>query len=149
MFGQRLPLALFVALFLLHTIMFMFDQRFPALGLFHLFNFLSSYLHCCFRCFFLKIVRSGKQIIVFFRSNAVSILHTVDYIGVSFCFLTVLDFLCVSFSVPYELSLEGMNEPWVETFLSRIRARQERCNQIWISLQMEVTACYPQAIALQ
>ncbi|PHU03087.1 hypothetical protein BC332_28338 [Capsicum chinense] len=54
----------------------------------------------------------------------------------------------MSFSVPYDLSLEGMTEPWVETFLTRIRARQERCSQIWISLQMEVNACYPQAIAL-
>ncbi|XP_059310497.1 uncharacterized protein LOC132061849 isoform X3 [Lycium ferocissimum] len=54
----------------------------------------------------------------------------------------------MSFSVPYDLSLEGMNEPWAETFLTHIRARQERCNQIWTSLQMEVRACYPQAIAL-
>ncbi|CAN4119752.1 unnamed protein product [Withania somnifera] len=54
----------------------------------------------------------------------------------------------MSFSVPYDLSLEGMNEPWVETFLTCIRARQERCNHIWTSLQLEVTACYPQAIAL-
>ncbi|XP_049375641.1 uncharacterized protein LOC125840716 isoform X2 [Solanum verrucosum] len=54
----------------------------------------------------------------------------------------------MSFSVPYDLSLEGMNEPWVETFLTRITAKQERCNQIWTSLQMEVNACYPQAIAL-
>lgn len=54
----------------------------------------------------------------------------------------------MSFSVPYDLSLEGMDEPWVETFLTRIKAKQERCNQIWTSLQMEVNACYPQAIAL-
>ncbi|XP_049380384.1 uncharacterized protein LOC125845034 isoform X2 [Solanum stenotomum] len=54
----------------------------------------------------------------------------------------------MSFSVPYDLSLEGMDEPWVETFLTRIKAKQERCNQIWTSLQMEVNTCYPQAIAL-
>lgn len=54
----------------------------------------------------------------------------------------------MSFSVPYDLSLEGMDEPWVETFLTRVKAKQERCNQIWTSLQMEVNACYPQAIAL-
>ncbi|KAJ8560374.1 hypothetical protein K7X08_004432 [Anisodus acutangulus] len=54
----------------------------------------------------------------------------------------------MSFSVPYDLSSEGMNEPWAETFLTHIRARQGRCNQVWTSLQMEVRACYPQAIAL-
>ncbi|XP_009767312.1 uncharacterized protein [Nicotiana sylvestris] len=54
----------------------------------------------------------------------------------------------MSFSVPYDLSLEGMNEPWAEAFLTHIKTKQERCDQVWTSLQMEVRACYPQAIAL-
>ncbi|KAG5530780.1 hypothetical protein RHGRI_025678 [Rhododendron griersonianum] len=53
-----------------------------------------------------------------------------------------------SFSVPYELSLEGRNEPWAETFISQMRAKWERCKQVWGSLHMEVSSCYPQAIVL-
>ncbi|KAH9606889.1 hypothetical protein KSS87_019723 [Heliosperma pusillum] len=54
----------------------------------------------------------------------------------------------MSFSVPYDLSINGRNEPWAETFWLQIQAKQERCKQVWRSLQMEVAECYPQAIAL-
>ncbi|GMH28605.1 hypothetical protein Nepgr_030448 [Nepenthes gracilis] len=54
----------------------------------------------------------------------------------------------LSFSVPYDLSMEGSNEPWAEAFLLHMQAKWERCKQAWRSLQMEVTQCYPQAIAL-
>jgi len=54
----------------------------------------------------------------------------------------------MSFSVPYELSLEGKNEPWAEAFLGQMRAKWERCKQVWGSLHMEVSSCYPQAIVL-
>ncbi|XAR54546.1 hypothetical protein NMG60_11029725 [Bertholletia excelsa] len=54
----------------------------------------------------------------------------------------------MSFSVPYDLSLEGSNEPWAKEFLTRMHARRERCKQVWSSLHMEVNGCYPQAIVL-
>ncbi|XVF65588.1 hypothetical protein PTKIN_Ptkin09bG0260600 [Pterospermum kingtungense] len=54
----------------------------------------------------------------------------------------------MSFSVPYDLSMRGSNEPWAETFLARMQSKWERCKQTWSSLEMEVTECYPQAIAL-
>lgn len=54
----------------------------------------------------------------------------------------------LSFSVPYELSMEGSNEPWAETFLVRLQAKWGGCKQTWSSLEMEVSECYPQAIAL-
>lgn len=53
----------------------------------------------------------------------------------------------MSFSVPYELSVEGSNEPWAEAFLAQMKARWESCKHVWGSLEMEVSACYPQAIA--
>uniref|UniRef100_A0A5B7B4A1 Uncharacterized protein n=1 Tax=Davidia involucrata TaxID=16924 RepID=A0A5B7B4A1_DAVIN len=54
----------------------------------------------------------------------------------------------MSFSVPYDLSLEGSNEPWAQAFLACTKARWESCKQVWGSLQMEVSGCYPQAIVL-
>ncbi|XWS13213.1 hypothetical protein CRYUN_Cryun36dG0018300 [Craigia yunnanensis] len=54
----------------------------------------------------------------------------------------------MSFSVPYDLSMRGSNEPWAEMFLARILSKWERCKQTWSSLKMEVSECYPQAIAL-
>ncbi|KAF5949537.1 hypothetical protein HYC85_011530 [Camellia sinensis] len=53
-----------------------------------------------------------------------------------------------SFSVPYDLSLEGSSEPWAVAFLARVQAKWERCKQVWGSLHMEVNGCYPQAIVL-
>ncbi|KMT15772.1 hypothetical protein BVRB_3g057470 [Beta vulgaris subsp. vulgaris] len=54
----------------------------------------------------------------------------------------------MSFSVPYDLSMEGRNEPWAEAFWLQVQAKHEKCKQVWSSLQMEVNECYPQAIAL-
>ncbi|KAL7217489.1 hypothetical protein ACSBR2_010861 [Camellia fascicularis] len=54
----------------------------------------------------------------------------------------------MSFSVPYDLSLEGSSEPWAVAFLARVQAKWERCKQVWGSLHMEVNGCYPQAIVL-
>ncbi|PIN11895.1 hypothetical protein CDL12_15497 [Handroanthus impetiginosus] len=54
----------------------------------------------------------------------------------------------MSFTVPYELSLEGSNEPWAAAFLAEMRGKWENCKHIWSSLHMEVSGCYPQAIAL-
>ncbi|KAL2507267.1 hypothetical protein Fot_30914 [Forsythia ovata] len=54
----------------------------------------------------------------------------------------------MSFTVPFDLSSEGNNEPWAKAFLARIQGRWERCKHVWGSLQMEVSGCYPQAIVL-
>lgn len=54
----------------------------------------------------------------------------------------------MSFSIPYELSLDGSDEPWAKAFLARMQTKLERCKQVWGSVQMEVRSCYPQAIAL-
>ncbi|GMI92958.1 hypothetical protein like AT3G59490 [Hibiscus trionum] len=54
----------------------------------------------------------------------------------------------MSFSVPYELSMRGSNEPWAEMFLAGLQSKWGRSKQTWSSLEMEVTECYPQAIAL-
>ncbi|XP_040999972.1 uncharacterized protein LOC121246054 [Juglans microcarpa x Juglans regia] len=51
----------------------------------------------------------------------------------------------LSFSVPYELSMGGSNEPWAEAFLAHMQDKWGSCKQVWRSLQMEVSACYPQA----
>ncbi|KAL8479556.1 hypothetical protein ACS0TY_026454 [Phlomoides rotata] len=53
-----------------------------------------------------------------------------------------------SFTVPYDLSLEGYNEAWAKSFLAHMQRRWENCKHIWGSLNMEVHGCYPQAIAL-
>lgn len=53
-----------------------------------------------------------------------------------------------SFSVPYDLSMGGSNEPWAKAFMAHLEAKWEKCNQVWRSLQMEVSECPPQAIAL-
>ncbi|KAI3676810.1 hypothetical protein L1987_86423 [Smallanthus sonchifolius] len=54
----------------------------------------------------------------------------------------------MSFSVPFELSIDGDNEAWAGAFLACMKSRWENCKHIWGSLQMEVSATYPQAIAL-
>lgn len=54
----------------------------------------------------------------------------------------------MSFSVPYDLSMDGRSEPWAEAFWVEVQAKWERCKQVWRSMQMEVSECYPQAIAL-
>ncbi|KAI3743045.1 hypothetical protein L1987_60747 [Smallanthus sonchifolius] len=54
----------------------------------------------------------------------------------------------MSFSVPFELSIDGDNEVWAGAFLARMKARWENCKHVWGSLRMEVNATYPQAIAL-
>ncbi|KAJ0972342.1 hypothetical protein J5N97_020301 [Dioscorea zingiberensis] len=54
----------------------------------------------------------------------------------------------MSFTVPYELSQRADKEPWAEAFLTHILAKLESCRQIWMHLRMEVSECYPQAIAL-
>ncbi|MFS7988671.1 hypothetical protein Hanom_Chr11g01037651 [Helianthus anomalus] len=54
----------------------------------------------------------------------------------------------MSFSVPYELSIDGDDEAWAEAFLSRMKVRWENCKHVWGTLRMEVNATYPQAIAL-
>ncbi|KAL9249129.1 hypothetical protein AKJ16_DCAP01833 [Drosera capensis] len=53
----------------------------------------------------------------------------------------------MSFSVPYDLSMDGGNEPWAEAFLLRMKAKWERCKHAWRFLKLEVVQCYPQAIA--
>ncbi|KAG2242463.1 hypothetical protein Bca52824_095690 [Brassica carinata] len=53
-----------------------------------------------------------------------------------------------SFSVPYELSMGGSKEVWAEAFLERMSTRWEECKQIWSSLDLQVSECYPQAIVL-
>ncbi|CAH8269163.1 unnamed protein product [Arabidopsis lyrata] len=53
-----------------------------------------------------------------------------------------------SFSVPYDLSMEGSKEVWAETFLERMSSRWEECKHIWRSLDLQVSECYPQAIVL-
>ncbi|KAH6816052.1 hypothetical protein C2S53_011808 [Perilla frutescens var. hirtella] len=54
----------------------------------------------------------------------------------------------MSFTVPRDLSSEGSNEPWAKSFLADMHERWEKCKHIWGSLHMEVSGCYPQAIAL-
>jgi hypothetical protein len=53
-----------------------------------------------------------------------------------------------SFTVPYDLSMGGSNEQWAEAFLANMQEKWGRCKQVWRSLQMEVSECYPQAIVL-
>ncbi|KAL6582127.1 hypothetical protein OROMI_006141 [Orobanche minor] len=55
----------------------------------------------------------------------------------------------MSFTVPYELSMEGSNELWAESFLAQMKGRWENnCKHVWESLHMEVICSYPQAIVL-
>lgn len=54
----------------------------------------------------------------------------------------------MSFTAPYDLSMDGGSEPWAEAFMSRIRAKLEGCKRCWRSLRMEVSECCPQAIVL-
>ncbi|KAG8369513.1 hypothetical protein BUALT_Bualt14G0021400 [Buddleja alternifolia] len=43
----------------------------------------------------------------------------------------------VSLTVPYDLSLEGGNEPWAKSFLAQMQSRWEKCKRVWGSLHME------------
>ncbi|KAJ6690961.1 UPF0739 PROTEIN C1ORF74 [Salix koriyanagi] len=54
----------------------------------------------------------------------------------------------LSFSVPYELSMGGSNEPWAVEFLAQMQTKSAKCKPTWRSLKMEVSECYPQAIVL-
>ncbi|CAN1845563.1 hypothetical protein LINPERHAP1_LOCUS37888 [Linum perenne] len=54
----------------------------------------------------------------------------------------------MSFSVPYELSMRGRKEEWAEAFLERLQMKWEKCRETWVSLEMEVEECHPQAIVL-
>ncbi|KAH8484295.1 hypothetical protein H0E87_028665 [Populus deltoides] len=54
----------------------------------------------------------------------------------------------LSFSVPYELSMGGSNEPWAVAFLAQMQTKWAKCKPTWRSLKMEVSECYPQAIVL-
>ncbi|KAJ4822681.1 hypothetical protein Tsubulata_027245 [Turnera subulata] len=54
----------------------------------------------------------------------------------------------MSFSVPYELSMGGSNEPWAKAFMAQLQSKWEKCKQTWRSLHLEVDECYPQAIVL-
>ncbi|KAH9783557.1 hypothetical protein KPL71_009355 [Citrus sinensis] len=44
----------------------------------------------------------------------------------------------MSFSVPYELSMEGSNEPWAEMFLAKMQSKWAKCDPTWRTLQMEM-----------
>ncbi|KAK9138771.1 hypothetical protein Sjap_009365 [Stephania japonica] len=44
----------------------------------------------------------------------------------------------MSFSVPYDLSMGGKNEPWAEAFLARMLAKLENCKHVWRNLELEV-----------
>lgn len=54
----------------------------------------------------------------------------------------------MSFSVPYDLSMGGSEEPWAVKFLAFMQSNWEKSKQTWLSLRMEVGECYPQAIVL-
>ncbi|EYU37374.1 hypothetical protein ABFS82_07G087700 [Erythranthe guttata] len=54
----------------------------------------------------------------------------------------------MSFTVPYDLSMEGSSEAWAKSFFAEMQVKWDKCKHIWGSLHMEVNACYPQAIAL-
>ncbi|KAJ0092150.1 hypothetical protein Patl1_26416 [Pistacia atlantica] len=54
----------------------------------------------------------------------------------------------MSFSVPYDLSMGGSKEPWAEIFLAKMQSKWGKCKQTWRTLKMEVSECFPQAIAL-
>ncbi|CAN1335225.1 hypothetical protein LINPERPRIM_LOCUS36673 [Linum perenne] len=54
----------------------------------------------------------------------------------------------MSFSVPYELSMRGRKEEWAEAFLERLQMKWKKCRETWVSLEMEVEECHPQAIVL-
>ncbi|GKC08507.1 RNA-directed DNA polymerase, eukaryota, reverse transcriptase zinc-binding domain protein [Tanacetum coccineum] len=82
-----------------------------------------------------------------FSVNADAIGNVAMCSGISLVFGETDEFEC-SFSVPYDLSIDGDSEVWAEAFLARMKARWEGCKHVWGSLRMDVTATYPQAIAL-
>uniref|UniRef100_A0A7N0TVM7 Uncharacterized protein n=2 Tax=Kalanchoe fedtschenkoi TaxID=63787 RepID=A0A7N0TVM7_KALFE len=52
----------------------------------------------------------------------------------------------LSFTVPYDLSTRGSNEPWAKEFLAHMEAKLARFRGAWKSLHMEVSEFNPQAI---
>ncbi|KAL0918869.1 hypothetical protein M5K25_010914 [Dendrobium thyrsiflorum] len=54
----------------------------------------------------------------------------------------------LSFSVPYELSCNRDKELWAKAFFAHLLAKFETCKQVWSSIRLEVTECFPQAIVL-
>ncbi|XP_020698782.1 uncharacterized protein LOC110111314 isoform X2 [Dendrobium catenatum] len=54
----------------------------------------------------------------------------------------------LSFSVPYELSCNRDKEIWAKAFFAHLLAKFETCKQVWSSIRLEVTECFPQAIVL-
>ncbi|KAL9671971.1 hypothetical protein QQ045_009545 [Rhodiola kirilowii] len=52
----------------------------------------------------------------------------------------------LSFSVPYDLSTGGRNEPWAKEFLALMEAKFVRCRGAWKSMALEVNEFNPQAI---
>lgn len=54
----------------------------------------------------------------------------------------------LSFTVPYELSLGRDKESWAKAFFDQLLVKFETSKQVWSSIRLEVTRCYPQAIIL-
>ncbi|KAL6601766.1 hypothetical protein ACP70R_044986 [Stipagrostis hirtigluma subsp. patula] len=44
----------------------------------------------------------------------------------------------MSFSVPCELSTKRDEEPWAKAFVARMNKKLKRCNQVWVSMRLEV-----------
>lgn len=77
--------------------------------------------------------------------------HDIIMFHVQYSILKYI-FLCKnclnSFSVPYDVSMGGSKEPWAEIFMAKMQSKWGNCKQAWRTLQMEVSECFPQAIAL-
>ncbi|KAL8104343.1 uncharacterized protein LOC141678554 isoform X2 [Apium graveolens] len=54
----------------------------------------------------------------------------------------------MSFSVPYDLSVEGSDEAWATTFMATMQAKLDKSGQFWGSMKLEVSSCYPQSVVL-
>ncbi|KAL1805286.1 hypothetical protein ACET3Z_028354 [Daucus carota] len=54
----------------------------------------------------------------------------------------------MSFSVPYDLSVEGSDETWAAMFTATMQTKFDKSRQFWGSMKLEVSSCYPQAIVL-
>nr|XP_010909232.1 uncharacterized protein LOC105035379 [Elaeis guineensis] len=44
----------------------------------------------------------------------------------------------LSFTVPCDVAKRREEEPWIEAFLARMEGKLKRCNQVWISMRLEV-----------
>ncbi|KAG1328292.1 hypothetical protein COCNU_01G022260 [Cocos nucifera] len=44
----------------------------------------------------------------------------------------------LSFTVPCDVAKRREEEPWIEAFLARMEGKLKRCNQLWISMRLEV-----------